>query len=569
MAIYFFMKIPLNSFETYIDEKILSRGLSYFKNGYVRSVDEITPGEYEAIVDGSEEYSISIQVRKGNIEKYFCDCPYDLGPVCKHVAAVIFHLQQDAVIIIQQDEKKTVTKPKTKSEKVVVSEILSKLSHADLKEFVEGQSKENAVFRQAFLSRFGTLVEEESLDFYRKQLKGIIRSVVGRNDFIEWGDAPKIAKPTSNLLALAQKHFDAGNFQGSVFICCAVLEELTGVIGYADDSRGTLGDNIDTAFELLYEVSSVGLSETIRNSLFEYCIDTFKKGIFSGWDWHIGMLEIASNIIENDEQADIIITHLDSLNNSRYESEEAQILKLNILKNRGRSQEADALIQKNITNPSIREKQINDFMSAKQYDKAISLAKYGIEYDSKDRPGLVHRWEEYLLQIAVLQNDVERIIHYARLLFLSNTYGRDPYYALMKKHVDTTKWGAFLELIIKDIKQKNKWYFVDEVAYIYIQEKWWEKLLALICDNNPRLETVSAYEQYLIKDYPNEVADLYAKLIPDYLEANTSREHYKTACRYLRRMIKCGASDKVAELKDYFIKKYPRRKALMEELAFV
>lgn len=29
----------------------------------------------------------------------YCDCPYDLGPVCKHVTAALFYLQQDTLDI--------------------------------------------------------------------------------------------------------------------------------------------------------------------------------------------------------------------------------------------------------------------------------------------------------------------------------------------------------------------------------------------------------------------------------------------------------------------------------------
>ena len=48
------MNIPLDEFEQHIDEDILKRGLLYFKKGYVTSVDELSGGDYEAIVEGIE-----------------------------------------------------------------------------------------------------------------------------------------------------------------------------------------------------------------------------------------------------------------------------------------------------------------------------------------------------------------------------------------------------------------------------------------------------------------------------------------------------------------------------------
>ncbi len=47
------MKIPLSEFELQIDEIILKRGLSYFKNGFVTEFTEISNGTFEAIVLGT------------------------------------------------------------------------------------------------------------------------------------------------------------------------------------------------------------------------------------------------------------------------------------------------------------------------------------------------------------------------------------------------------------------------------------------------------------------------------------------------------------------------------------
>lgn len=48
------MKILLDNFEQEIDETILKRGLSYFKNNKVTDFFEKAPGEFEAIVEGNE-----------------------------------------------------------------------------------------------------------------------------------------------------------------------------------------------------------------------------------------------------------------------------------------------------------------------------------------------------------------------------------------------------------------------------------------------------------------------------------------------------------------------------------
>lgn len=96
------MEIQLDRFEEQIDEAILQRGLNYFRKGYVTDVEEIGPGDYEATVNGREIYTVHLHIEKGVVTEYDCDCPYDQGPVCKHIVAVLFYLQQD-VLHLEED----------------------------------------------------------------------------------------------------------------------------------------------------------------------------------------------------------------------------------------------------------------------------------------------------------------------------------------------------------------------------------------------------------------------------------------------------------------------------------
>lgn len=56
------MEIPLNSFDECIEETILHRGLSYFRNGKVQEMEEIAPGEYDAVVTGTEDYIVRLVI---------------------------------------------------------------------------------------------------------------------------------------------------------------------------------------------------------------------------------------------------------------------------------------------------------------------------------------------------------------------------------------------------------------------------------------------------------------------------------------------------------------------------
>ena len=79
-----------------VDSKIFCRGLDYYRSGMVECID--WDGSHAtAEVSGSEEdpYLVEIDFSDdGEVEDWFCDCPYDWGPVCKHVVAALLALQR-------------------------------------------------------------------------------------------------------------------------------------------------------------------------------------------------------------------------------------------------------------------------------------------------------------------------------------------------------------------------------------------------------------------------------------------------------------------------------------------
>ena len=80
-------------------------------------------------------------------------------------------------------------------------------------------------------------------------------------------------------------------------------------------------------------------------------------------------------------------------------------------------------------------------------------------------------WYDCLLKIAIEQGDTEKIIEYARLLFVDSIKEKQQYYTLLKDVVDKKKWTAFIEELINDIKNRNMWLDFDLIASIYINEE--------------------------------------------------------------------------------------------------
>lgn len=560
------MEIPLNEFEQIIDETILKRGLTYHKMGAVTNCTEVFSGGYEAKVSGTEEYTVYLKVSKNSIVEHLCDCPYDMGPVCKHIVAVIFYLQQDQLELeVQTSLKPSRSKRKnTKSVAKQIQELLQVVSHEELREFVQEVMAKDKQFKSKFIASFGHLSQEQSKGFYQKQIHAVVRSVKNRKGLGAWSGAKDIALETEAFLGNAELYFENNQFEEVFYISTAILEEITAAIQFVDDSYGYLGYLISSSLELLSKLVQTNLSDVLKEEMINYCISAFNKKLFANWDWHLDMLSIASDLIENEKQANILLKCLESID-TKFEQERAQLLTLQILRRFKGEKETELFVNEHISNHSIRKDEILKAIDSENYDKAIKLAEDGIENDRKKRPGYLLEWYDLLLVIAEARKDVPKIIEYARRQFIDSLYGTKDYYQILKENVDKEEWFAFLEELIKDIESNQRWTGSELLSRIYIEEQWWERLILLIREN-VSLGSIEMFETYLVKDYSNELVELYQEAVASFLENNVGRKYYKEACRYMRRMKKLGGSETVNKMITSFRVQYAQRSALMDEL---
>lgn len=567
------MEIPLRHFEEYIDEPILKRGLSYFKKGFVHEPAEIRPGDYEAVVEGSEEYTVKLSIRNGVITEHSCDCPYDMGAVCKHVAAVIFYLEQEKLGLTQSTKKGSSKKAKASSSRLSkrktiaqqIDNLLDKVTHDELTLFVREHAAKNAQFRDLLLASFAQYNPDESKALYAKQIKALIKVARGKYGLIDSSGAKYISKEISSMLSLAERYLSQGNHKSAFFICTAIMDELISALLCADDREGVLGNTIYAAYNTLSAIASEEPSKAVREQILKYCFTSFDKRTFAGWDWHIGLLQLAACILDTEGEVEEIFKRINSIPESdEYEIKEVQKIKYCILLEKKGTEVAQKYLEQNIGNPSFRAQAIQDALDQKDYEKATALANDGIEQDS-GYPGLIIDWYDWLLKIAESQNDTERIILYARDLLLESLNPKQDYYQILKKTVPPEEWAGFVETIDQEAMERKPYYRTDLVASIFIREEWWSRLLDLV-KKECNLDQLSKYEKLLAQHFPSELADLYAERIIEYVEDRVGRDYYRTACRYIRRMIKLGARDKADEVISQLRQTHYRKKALMEEL---
>lgn len=563
------MKFPLKEFEQHIDETILKRGLSYFRKGFVSPPEEISKNICQATVSGSEEYTVELTIKNGVVTEQVCNCLYDMGPVCKHIVAVLFCLQQEelGLAVPEPASRKAKTKPAAKAKTVEeqVNALLEKITHEELKEFIRGEALRQSSFRNSFLASFAEKNASESKALYAKQVKSALRTAAGRDGFIYWDRAYMVYQAVNELMMKAQQQLEKGNYRPAFFISTAVMEEMTDALLYSDDSNGEIGIGVQTAFETLSRMAGQKLPEDIRLLLLGYLLEAFKEDRYAGWDWHLGILQMAAGMLAGEDEAAQITALLDNIKPWDFEKERIQLIKYDVIKQTRGPAAANEYMEQNLSNTSFKRMVVAGAIKNKEFDKAKRILTEAIKEDKQQRPGLVKEWCDWLLKIAQAQDDRDQIIHYARMLFLDHFRGEQDYYQVMKNIVAPGEWTGFVERLVAEKTSASRWADTGFIADIYVREQWWERLLALLREHGS-INYLEYYGNYLSKEYPGELVKLYAKAVMEYMENSTGRTHYQTTCRYLRRMIKLGGRGEVDGLVSRFKTLYPKRKALLEEL---
>jgi uncharacterized Zn finger protein len=134
--------LTLRNFETKIPGKILQKGREYYQNGAVSSLEETEKNVWEVEVQGNEAYELEIHLKKnGEVKEYFCDCPFE-GPLCKHVVAALFAINE------------TLGKPKSKEaklpSKITFDNLLQKITLSEYQNFIRQYAAESKSFKTQF-----------------------------------------------------------------------------------------------------------------------------------------------------------------------------------------------------------------------------------------------------------------------------------------------------------------------------------------------------------------------------------------------------------------------------------
>ncbi len=573
------MDRSLKDFESWITKSMLSKGENYWVEDSVQNLEQ--DGEtWAADVYGTDNYLTEITINNEQVTEWFCDCPYDYGPICKHVVAVLFAVRDeipDALLTTTATTSITASKSKQTKQKTKASnpiaEIIEKLEESELRRLMTYFAGRQEEIRSHLLSKYAHLLEVVSKTQYQQLVSSYIDAHTGgRHGFLEYRDASRLGDKIYMLVENA----DSQNPMAVAYLCEAVIGQLAEAYQHADDSSGSMGGAMEAAFSRLYnlaEADNEAPAEVVKY-IFDYAIRTCNRADYQGWDWGSNLRSLACDAVRTKEQAAQVMKVLNqSIEASkkkeygRYQVEATERLKLYLLREHYSTEAADEHLNNNLQYASFRKMALEQAMDEKRYNDVRRLAEAGIVQDTGKYAGLVNEWKKWLIRLSKATGDTTSFIKINEELLFDR--GEMEYYRKLKEIIPQEAFQSKIETYIQHFRNKEnqRWgpSFNQSVATILEEENRLADLMEEI-KKGASLHRLDRYFDLLAKSFTTDFLMLYEKLVKQYMDSNTGRSSYVSCCHYIDKIIRLGGLEDAKMIVADWRKKYPRRRAMIEEL---
>jgi len=553
----------LNNFHKQISRKIYERGEEYYESDMVDNVEHDYPDTWTAEVEGNDLYSVEIKLTGDEIVSWNCDCPYEHGDICKHIVAVLLYIKDN------RDEHSVNIESPISPSNEQLSEILKQTNNKELTSFLSQYADKHPDFHQELVSNLHPKKKTGSHVDYTKEIQKCFKHSYDNCDFRNGGQA--IAYKLDGYIKKAESLIKLNCHEEAMTILLNIIRETGEGYEEYDDYDGDLGGVCQEAAELIAEMIETGLSDDSLKNLTDEISKLIKNSNYDNYDL-ADLNELLFSVSLKTSNFDNGIRIIDEALKNEPDTFRTPSLvksKIELLEKADKKEEVKKVISSYLHLPEIRKIRLKEFISEKQYENALALIDKGMSLaEKKGHQGTVTDWKDEKLSVYELTGNKEKVVELAEDLFVT---GRDSmkYYHVLKTVIPVEKWADYLDDFLRKSTKRKTWGFEDVLAKIYIEEKYWDRLMDYV-EKNIKLgkyNSLGEYESYLKPRYPERMLTFYRTRITDYAAKNMGRDHYKYVSDVLKTMKTYpGGNETANALLSHFKSVYSNRRAMMEEL---
>lgn len=536
-------------------DHILGRGIDYFTSNLVENV-YVKDNIIEATVYGTEEYKVEIVKHNEEIRNLSCNCPYADGENnCKHMAAVLFYLEDKENTLSGQDIGESIGKLVEEADLIIIKDFLIDILKNDEK------------LLNRFKIKLQCDVSPTDMKRYKNQVNNIFRRYAGYHDFVDYKNARGFISELEEILDNDIRSMLDNNQLKEAF-------ELTNYIFIKvgnqdmDDSDGGTGEIANICSEIWQEIlykSDIKLKREIfkwfidhlDGSVIDYMEDYIEQVIFDDFKEE-EFMEKKSIFLDNEINE---YKKDKGLQLNSFRLGELALHRIEILETKNVDQKKiEEYCKENLEINQVRKYYIDICINKKDYDMAIELLKEGKDKE-KDWPGLLLN---YSLKLKDLYKQIGKHKLYEEELWalvLNYKAGDVELYKELKSIYTDKEWMKEREIVFSKLSPYRG---IDK---LYELEGLYDRLIELVL-NSHGLYMVMEYEEILKDIYPEELLNKYENTINAMATNTSGRAHYREIVSILRRMKKYPkGKEKVSEIISDWRLRYRNRPAMMDELS--
>ncbi|WP_071458625.1 SWIM zinc finger family protein [Bacillus massilinigeriensis] len=554
----------INNFEKYVSKTILDRGYDYYMAGNV--VDTYSEGdnEYFFDVEGSEDYEVEVKLdNKGEIIYSDCDCPYDLGPICKHEVAAFFELLE----IIGGKHNELAVKEEAVHQPSI-KEVLNALSREELIDIMLDLTQSDKTLKNSLILRYSKGNVTQELERCKRLIDSIVNKYISRKGYIEYGDTYDFVWELDDVLVKARNTDD---ILSALDIAFLLLIEAVEAYQYADDSGGAIGSLVSETIETIGEkvAESANLDSNLREKVFHKLLEQSEHKVFDGWDdYRVDLLRLCLEFADVEglrNELKVKIENSVSKNlekdsyTARYYQESMLRIVLEIINIYGTDEEAVAFIKQNLQYSSFRELLLDKLMKGGNYQNVIELAEEGEKQD-KEYAGLVLKWKEIKYQAYKKLSLTEEQRKLAKELLFDGNF---EYYKELLELNEGNK-TEFYQSIKQELKEDKGLRSQRVYLKLIEQEQDLDEIMEFVRENPRSIEDYARMLQEMFKD---EVIEVYKRYIKGVASSSSNRKAYQGVCGVIKRYGRIAGKQNQAEIIHELTILYKKRPAFVDELS--
>ena len=385
-----------------------------------------------------------------------------------------------------------------------------------------------------------------------------------RNGFIFPSDSTRLGKELIRLLhsketmSVADLHWYAWE---------AIRKGVESYEKGNDDSSGYFGNAMQQALGILERLADADkIPSADRKKILDQCLDFWLSGTPSNFaveldhlvvklaDTNLRQQKVLAAVEEKLAASPITTGDLDWI------QETWLLVKTRILGLLQGPEAARDFLYQFLDEHSCREEALQMAFEAGDMDEVKRLAEEGIELGTRRRSGFVSNWKSWLEKWAANTGHGE-----LELDLMEEEFLRQP----SKEQFQALKARIAPELFPRKVEiwyQKcgQSWMYKSMVAEIAVSEGHWDRLWNYLIHSH-EFYGLRDYARYLPNTYRDDLIDLYATKLHQFIDEKTGRGMYRVAARQLEEMIRLGGLEQARQVAREAYERHPRRPSMQEE----